>query len=208
MPSYRRASMSAHQNIVQRTSNHNFRIKCVFNTVPNNDLTGTTAITNTNSVTTLPDSRHGFVLRFLGNNYLSVAVSTPSTSTKTFWLYSVGPGTGGNVFSSSNYTVTLNTSNQLQCVIGGTTVTSSYVQPVNTWTFYVITTTPTAANIYVNTNPNPYGTAVLSTFTGDTNPIYFGSLAGSGYYTGYMDDIRLFQGVVNTNQIAGSYLGN
>jgi len=174
--------------------------------VPTTDVTGTYTITNTGSVTAVADPTgiRGYVFQFSGANYLSVTATTPINSTRTFWLYSATPGAGGagygNVFSTLLSPAYFNGTTQLTSGI----VSSPYVQTTN-WIFYAITFTSTTVSMYVN------GTLVstgANSWSGDTNPTLFGAYnTGTNYYTGYMDDMRLYPNTLTSAQISAIYNG-
>lgn len=205
MPLKRISTIMKHNVNYQKDDFHNFRVKPVKNVVPTYDTTQKIAVTNTGSVQAVidPKNKRGFVLLFSGSNYLSITIPTPATFTKTFWLYSNSNMTG-NIFSSTNCKVSLNSASKLQCIVGSTTVTTNLVQGL-AWNFYAIVMTATSINIYINNNETPNVSSAITTFNGDTNVIQFGAVNGSGFYTGYIDDMRLYDVPLTTKQITSVY---
>jgi len=184
---------------------YSFRVKGNgTSTVPTTDIISS-SLTNTGSVTMYNDSTRGYVFNFSGANYLSIAVSTPVTSTKTFWVSSSTPTAGGgNVFSGNNYPIWFSGRTNLQAnsnFPNGTNVYSSKTQII-TWVFYAVTTTATSTSIYVN---GIFDVTASTTYSGDTSPIQFGAYTGTSNYTGYLDDMRLYPSVLSDAQILSIY---
>jgi hypothetical protein len=156
------------------------------------------------------DATRGYVFRFSGSNYLQISASTLTNSTKTFWLSSSTPSTGqGNVFSSNNFAVWFQATSTLKFYPGnsGTIYTSTTTQTI-TWIFYAITTSNTKTYMYINgSSSSNAGCNISAGWSGDTNPIQFGAYAGSNYYTGYMDDMRLYPSVLTSAEILQIYNG-
>jgi hypothetical protein len=167
---------------------------------------------NYNSVSMHFNSVRGNVFSFSGSNYLAVASTTPVISTKTFWLYS-GNATSGSVFSSPNYPVSLNMNSHLIS-------TPSYLSSNNhtwscssiqgsAWNFYAITVTATNNFIYINGNPTPCGggSQLGVNFNGDTTEIEFGANMGRNFYSGLIDDMRLYPYILSSVEMATIYSG-
>ena len=192
-----------------------FRIKSFTSTVPITDVDNIFTLNNTGTVTCVPDPlnvRGGYVFQFSGSNYLSISVNTPAISTKTFWVYTTTPSAGqGNVFSSTNYPVNFKTTNYLSALPNFLTVAnnnpSSVSQPAS-WTFYAVTCTASSVNIYMNGSSVQVATNSLTNFVGDTTDIQFGAYTASGYYTGYLDDVRLYPTVLTPAQMYAIYIGD
>ena len=81
--------------------------------------------------------------------------------------------------------------------------TSTIAQTTN-WTFYAITITSTHATTYVNGN---LASTATNSWGGDTSAIQFGANVGTNFYTGYIDDMRMYPYVLTTAQITAIYNG-
>lgn len=83
----------------------------------------------------------------------------------------------------------------------------NYSLSINTWYFVVFTQTGTTVNLYVN-GVNA-GTPALSGSTGIANasgePLYFGKGTDGGQYSGYCDDVSIFNRVLSASEIAQLY---
>jgi len=207
LPRYQNVSTSVTANVA-----YTFRVKAASTTVPTADITGIYTIFNTTNsnggpvvAVADPSGIRGYVFQFSGSNYLSIYSTTSVNSTRTFWLYSDAPGTGGvssgNVFSSMNLGMYFNGTSYLT----SGSVTSTIAQTAR-WTFYAVTTTSTIQTMYINGDGTPNASATVA-WSGDTNVIQFGARNGTNFYTGYIDDMRLYPYVLTTAQIAAIYNG-
>ena len=197
------------QNVIDLNTLNNtytFRVKAASTTVPTTDTTGVYQLFNTTNsnggpVVAVADPLgiRGYVFQFSGSNYLSIFAKTPPTSTRTFWLYTTSPGANANVFSSTSCTAYFLGTMFLITASG----TSTIAQTSN-WTFYAITITSTHATTYVNGN---LASIAANSWGGDTSTIQFGAYVGTNFYTGYIDDMRMYPYVLTTAQIAAIYNG-
>lgn len=193
------------------TTNLIFSIKATGRSVPAKDYTGQYSINNFANVVAAvdPANERNYVFQFNGSNYLSVIAKTPVNNTKTFWLYTEYASNGqGFVFSSINYTVWFPATNYLNwhtsfCLPDSKEYMSTIVQSTH-WMFYAITTTETDSYIYINGVLNAGGPAH---FEEETSEIQFGAYTGANFYTGYIDDMRLYDTVLSVEQINGIYKG-
>jgi hypothetical protein len=194
------------------TSNLIFSIKATNFSVPDRDYTNNYTITNNSNVVAVsdPDNLRGIVFKFNGSNYLSISAITPVTSTKTFWLYTgfLSVGQGNSVFSSKNYPVWFPDTKYLNWNasydVQNTQEYMSTFSQSTTWTFYAITTTGTTSHMYINGVLNFGGSM---SFEEDTSEIQFGAYIGANFYTGYIDDMRLYNIALNIDQIKAIYNG-
>jgi hypothetical protein len=193
-----------------------FRIKATTATMPTADMDNVFTLTNTGSVTCVADPlsvRPGYVFQFNGSNYLSIAVNTPAICTKTFWLYATNFIYNNNCFSSTNYPIYFNGSSTYIIASPGSGCTSPISQPAM-WTFYAVTCNSTSVSIYMNGSPSPVITTTLTTrFSGDTTSIFFGAYCNSSsvignFLNGYLDDMRLYPGILTPAQINAIYQGD
>jgi hypothetical protein len=194
------------------TSGLLFRVKTTTATVPSTDAFASIAITNNSSVTAVADpaGTRGYVFQLSGSNYLSISINTPTTSTKTLWIYSSTPSTGnGNVFSSNAYPVWFSGSTKLHWCPGysGQTTYSSAVDQGAAWTFYAITCNGSSTYMYINGSSVATGGGTNS-FAGDTAVIQFGAYVNTNNFTGYLDDMRMYNTVLTSEQILAIYNGS
>ena len=190
---------------------YQFRLKPFTNVVSSYDNTHNFALTNSNNVTVVndPAGSRGYVYQFNGSNYLSLNATTYYYgSTKTFWVYTSTPSAGqGNVFSSTSYTVWFQGTNFLNVQPGSTKLTSNFTQGA-AWTFYAITVTSGTINMYINGSSTPTVTTSASGWSAnDTTAIQFGAYTGGNFYTGYLDDMRMYPMVLTASQISAIYTG-
>jgi hypothetical protein len=193
------------------TTNLIFSIKATGCSVPTKDYTEKYIINNFANVIAAvdPANERNYVFQFNGTNYLSIIANTPVNNTKTFWLYT-DCATSGQcfVFSSMNYPVWFPATNYLNwhtsfCLPDSKEYMSTIPQSTR-WTFYAITTTDTESYIYINGVLNAGGAA---NFEEETSEIQFGAYTGVNFYTGYIDDMRLYDTVLSVDQIKGIYNG-
>lgn len=182
--------------------NFQLQLKSYTSTVPTVDTTNTYAITNTNTVSMVLDATRGYVFYFKGSNYLTITAPTNINSTKTFWVKTSTPSNGGgNVFTSGGvYPVWFGSSNYLGFHSGGT----NYKDPTDEgtgWVFYAITTTSTNCAMYVNGSLTPNCGGVVTSWSGLTGNIQFGALGTGNFYTGYLDDMRLYNYTLTPSEI-------
>lgn len=193
---------------------YTFRIKGTNYTVPTKDTTNTYTITNTGSTTMFNDSIRGYVFSFSGSNFLQVTANSPINSTKTFWVSTSTPSSGGgNLFSSVNYPIWFESTNYLKFSPNfnngtGNKYISTISQPI-TWAFYAITTTSTNTYMYINGNTTAnIGGTITGGWAGETNvAIQFGAYVLGNFYTGLLDDMRLYPTVLTNSQIQQIYNG-
>ena len=194
------------------TSGLLFRVKTTTATVPSTDAFASITITNNSSVTAVADpaGTRGYVFQLSGSNFLSISINTPTTSTKTLWVYSSTPSTGnGNVFSSNAYPVWFSGSAKLHWCPGysGQTTYSSAVDQGAAWTFYAITCNGSSTYMYINGSSVATGGGTNS-FAGDTADIQLGAYVSANNFTGYLDDMRLYNTVLTAQQILAIYNGS
>jgi hypothetical protein len=154
------------------------------------------------------DSVRGFVFSFSGANYLSLNPNQQFvTQTRTFWLSSPTSNAGnGAVFDSTRFVMYFNSGTLLKFYPnfqGGLSGFSNVGQGT-TWIFYAVTLTETTMNIYVN---GSFVTSVLNTWTGENSEFQFGAYSGRDFYTGLIDDMRLYPLALTATQILDIYNG-
>jgi Concanavalin A-like lectin/glucanases superfamily len=180
-----------------------FKVKSLTTEVPS-VVDGLTLI-NTNNVTMINDASRGYVFNFNGSNSLRLNVATPVASTKTFWL---SVGNPANEFNNVYSTVTrpiyfLKTSFSKAFVNFSTnTKVESNVPQTVEWKFYAVTVSATETKMYVN---GILRQTQLATSNGETNPIYFGCYENSAFYTGLIDDMRMYDSVLSPDYIQRMY---
>ena len=182
-----------------------FRVSSNTATVPTTTTGTSYTITNTGSVAMINDATRGFVFSLTGGNCLSVAVTTPLNTTKSFWLSSSTPASsGGNAFSTTKCPIWFNGGTFLKAGVNHPSPTNvfSTIAQTSTWLFYTITTSDTTTTMYVN------GTQVATAsvaWTGDTTTMYFGAYQGANFLTGRMDDIRFYSSILTATEINALY---
>ena len=176
-----------------------FRVNSKTSVVPT--ISNGYTITNNNGTIMINDPARGFVFRFIGNNSLSLNVSTPLNSTKTFWVSTTTPASGSNnIFSTTKMPIWFNGTTLLRASVNypGTDVTSTIAQ-TSTWLFYAVTTTPTTTSMYIN------GNLVASSavaWTGDSATMFIGAYQGSSFFnSGFIDDLRLYSFILTQPEI-------
>jgi hypothetical protein len=208
---------------------YTFRVKGTTTTVPTTDVSGTpilnklgNGISTGSLVTMYNDPSRGYVFSFSGSNYLQINLNNAATHTKTFWVSSSTPESGGGAVFSSVYNP--------HSFEGGKKLVSSFLtdngsggfvvtQDISTltqglsWTFYAITVTATST---ASTSFSVYINGVLSStkqlpgpapkWINDSN-FQFGASGGDYRYTGYLDDIRFYPSVLSDTQILQIYNG-
>ena len=164
-------------------------------------------LTNTN-VVMITDAKRGPVFSFSGNGFLSINQATPVNSTKTFWVmipkFSFA---NNNVFSSIRMPVWFNGTTFLRASVnfgvgGGGEVISTVAQTSGVWKFYAITTTATTTNLYVD------GVLVKTgnfAWGGDTAVINLGAYMGTSFFSGRLDDMRLYSSTLSATEINTIY---
>lgn len=171
------------------------------------------------------DGRYGKALSFNGSSsYVSVADNAafkPTTAiTFAFWIYWTGSTYSQIIhrqdfFAFKGYDISVDNTNQLQFGLGDGTA-NTYVfcgansVPTNTWTHFVCTwSNGGVLTVY----RNGVSLAVSSTFAGPiayaTGDLYFGrnSLAAGNYFTGYLDEVRIYNVGVTSGQALTMYSG-
>lgn len=182
-----------------------FRVKSTTLTVP----TTVDGITLTNfNVSMINDSIRGSVFNFTGANYLSINVPTPVNSTKTFWLMMPNVTLDNhNVYSSNRMPIWFSNTTFLRASVnfllgGGGDVTSTVAQTAGVWKFYAITTTASQTNLYVDGNLVTTGNV---TWGGDADVINLGAYLGTSFFTGRLDDMRLYSNTLTATNINELY---
>jgi hypothetical protein len=154
------------------------------------------------------DSLRGPVFNFIGSGCLSVNQATPVNSTKTFWVMIPKISlANNNVFSSTKMPVWFNTTTLLRASVnyGGTgaaDIISTSAQVSVIWKHYAVTTTATQSNLYVD------GVLVKTgvvNWAGDTASLFFGAYNGQSFYTGRLDDMRLYSSALSATEINNIY---
>ena len=115
------------------------------------------------------------------------------------WVYRNSSGTYGLVSkgtSTTGWSVSLNSSNQVVFSFASSTITSTATVSATTWTHIAVVRTGTGTNqttIYVGGSSS--GTGTVSTDFSQTNVMYIGAdrVAGSPM-NGYIDDLRITKG--------------
>jgi hypothetical protein len=129
--------------------------------------------------------------------YFSVGYNLRTDYTVSFWLY--GAATSGNVFSTSNVTIGLTTNvytlNNVS--LGGQNFTPS------TWQHIVVTYLGdfSTANLYVNGTLSVSGVSIPTPYLPDTTT----PLTVCQGWTGTIDNIRVYTGVMTTAQVSALY---
>jgi hypothetical protein len=185
-----------------------FKVKSSTATVPT-VVNGLTLINN-NNVTMVNDATRGYVFTFNGSNSLKLDVPTPSISTKTFWVLTSTPSADyNNVYSSLTRPIFFARTDYLRTFINFTTPTStrvlSTVQQTGIWKFYAITTNATETKMYVD-GILVATEAVIS--NNEINPIYFGCYDGNSFFTGLIDDMRMYSSILSPTYIKLMFLEN
>jgi hypothetical protein len=181
-----------------------FRVKSFSSEVPS-VVDGLTLI-NTNNVTMIYDGSRGYVFSFNGLNSLRLNVATPVASTKTFWLSVGNPANEfNNVYSTVTRPIYFLKTSFLKAFVNfsttNTKVESNVPQTVE-WKFYAVTVSATETKMYVN------GILIQTqqaSSNGETNPIYFGCYENSAFYTGLIDDMRMYDSVLPPDYIQRMY---
>jgi len=171
------------------------------------------------------DGRYGKALSFNGSSsYVSVADNAafkPTTAISfAFWIYWTGSAYSQIIhrqdfFAFKGYDISVDNTNQLQFGLGDGTA-NTYVfcgansVPTNTWTHFVCTwSNGGVLTVY----RNGVSLAVSSTFAGPiayaAGDLYFGrnSLAAGNYFTGYLDEVRIYNVGVTSGQALTMYSG-
>ena len=182
-----------------------FRVKSSTLTVP----TAVDGFTLTNTtVSMVNDVKRGPVFNFTGTNYLSLNVPTPVNSTKTLWVMMPNiTSANNNVFSSAKMPVWFRGTAFLRASVnfgvgGGGDVISTVAQTVGVWKFYAVTTTATSSSLYVD---GVLVRTVNLSWGGDTAVINLGAHTGSSFFTGLLDDMRLYSSTLTATDINSLY---
>lgn len=182
-----------------------FRVKSSTLTVPAT-VDGLTIINN-NNIMMINDTVRGPVFNFVSTGCLSVNQETPVNSTKTLWVMIPKISfSNNNVFSSTKMPVWFNGTTLLRATVnfggaGATDIVSTTAQS-NVWKHYAITTTATQSNLYVN------GVLVKTgvvNWAGDTASLFFGAYNGQSFYSGRLDDMRLYSSALSATEINDIY---
>lgn len=183
-------------------STYTFRVNSITSVVPT-VVDGFTLV-NSGAVAMINNGVRGFVFNLTGANHLRLVLSTPLSSTRTFWV-STTPAGSYNTFSTTKLPIWFNGTNFLRATVNfptvGVDVTSTSPQNA-TWKHYAITTSATSTALYVNGVLNASASVA---WTGDTATMYFGSYQGSSNLTGLMDDIRFYASILTATEIQNLY---
>jgi Concanavalin A-like lectin/glucanases superfamily len=181
-----------------------FRVKSFSSVVPS-VVDGLTLV-NTNNVTMIYDGSRGYVFSFNGLNSLKLNVPTPTSSTKTFWVSVGNPSNEfNNVYSSVNRPIYFLRTSFLKAFVNFSTtnikVESNVPQTVE-WKFYAVTVSPTETKMYVNGILTE--TRAVSSIV-ENSPLFFGSYEDSVFYTGKLDDMRMYDSILPPAYIERMY---
>ena len=183
-------------------STYTFRVNSETATVPT--VADGFTITNTGAVAMINNGVRGFVFNLTGSKYLSIVATTPTSSTKTFWV-SATPSGSDNTFSTNKLPIWFNGTNFLRATVNFPTVpvdiTSTSSQN-NQWKHYAITTTATTTTMYIN---GVFNASASVAWTGDTATMYFGAYNGTSTLIGLMDDIRFYTSILTPTEILNLY---
>lgn len=158
-----------------------------------------TNATDTNAVTMVSDPGRiysSYLYKFNGPlSYFYFNMYTAKiNTTRMFWIYVTSSQADKDVFCSSNYKISFDTSQKIVVKLNGsTTATCDIPQPLNQWTHYAIVCTDTSCNIYMNGSLNQTVAGKLS------NEDY--SNVSLGKFTGYMHNMRLYNQTVDQTGI-------
>ena len=182
-------------------STYTFRVNSETSVVPT--VADGFPITNTNAVVMINNATRGFVFSFNGSRCLSLAVSTPLSSTKTFWLAG-NPVGNNNAFSTAKLPIWFNNTNFLRVTVnfGASIDVLSTINQGNAWQHYAITTSATTTTLYVNGVLNASASVA---WTGDTATIFLGAFTGTSFLTGQLDDIRFYTSILTATEIQNLY---
>lgn len=149
------------------------------------------------------------VFSFSGGNYLQISYNLPVVFTRTFWVSTATPGTNsGNVFSTAKSPVYFNGSTFLKNEVnwGSSTWAScvSTTPQTSTWIFYAVVQTASTVAMYVN-GLLAASSSAGSAWVGDTSVIQFGAFQSGSFYTGYLDDMRLYVRALSATEISSIY---
>lgn len=184
--------------IINEVADYTFKVKATTTTFPTTDVCGN-PLTNTNNVVLYNDITRGYVFNLSGANYLTINNPTPINFSRTLWISSTSPITSyGNVFSSAKFPILFNQTTLLKFIAnwGGTnTALTSNITQTSTWVFYALTVTATNMTLYINGSQT-------ATASGDTANTQFGNYSGgTNYFTGYLDDMRMYPYALTASQI-------
>ena len=173
--------------------------------VPANDNTNTTTLTNS-GVTITTDATRGKVLAFNGSAYFNTNYSLPILHTRLFWVKFTSTGLNNNTLSSNSRpiwgsgSVYMNFSMNFGGGGGIYTDTNSFTTGV--WYLYALTYNGTTAVLYRNGNVN-FSIVVSSIMTPDT--IQIGAFQSGNNLSGYLDNIRCYNTALTQSQIQAKY---
>jgi hypothetical protein len=118
------------------------------------------------------------------------------------WVYRNTVGAEHNIAvtrssaGNDGWNLRINSSNTLQFYYtGGSTVTSTGTIPATTWTHVAATRSGTTVRLFINGTID--GSATFSNGTANTQPLRIGvdNSNSTGYFNGYIDDLRITKGV-------------
>ena len=129
--------------------------------------------------------------------YLTVGYNLRTDYTVAFWIY--GAATTGNIFSTSNVTIGLNTN---VYTLNQVSLGTQNFAP-DAWQHVVVTYLGdfSTANLYVNGTVAAYDVNLPTPYVPDTVT----PLTICEEWTGTIDNIRVFTGVMSTSQVAALY---
>ena len=183
-------------------STYTFRVNSETSVVPT--VADGFTITNTNAVVMINNATRGFVFSFNGSRCLSLVVSTPLSSTKTFWLAGAPVG-NNNAFSTTKIPIWSAATNFFRASVNfptsGTDVISTSPQ-TNLWKHYAITTSATTTSLYIDGVLNASASVA---WTGDTATIFLGAYQGTSFLTGQLDDVRFYTSILTATEIQNLY---
>lgn len=182
-----------------------FRVKSFTSTVPS-QVNGLSLI-NTSDVSTVYDSKRGYVFSFNGLNSLKLNIVTPIESTKTFWVSVGNPYNDfNNVYSSLARPIYFLRTSYLKSFVNfihpSNTKVESNIPQTAEWMFYAVTTSASETKMYVN------GVLVETKSVSsiqETSPIFFGCYNNSAFYTGKLDDMRMYDSILPPAYIERMY---
>jgi hypothetical protein len=182
-----------------------FRVKSFSSVVPS-VVDGLTLI-NTSDVSMVYDGSRGYVFSFNGLNSLKLNVQTPIESTKTFWVSVSNPYNDyNNVYSSLARPIYFLRTSYLKSFVNfiypSNTKVESNIPQTAEWIFYAVTTSASETKMYVNGILTE--TRAVSSIV-ETSPIFFGCYNNSAFYTGKLDDMRMYDSILPPAYIERMY---
>ena len=180
--------------------------------VPTIDNTAVYTIINTGSVAMVNDTTRGYVFNLTGANYLSFTYASPQNVSRTFWTKSSTRSTSsGNNFSSNMWPIWYSGTNYMNSSTafsgGGGTIITDPTDEGTGWVFFAVALSATTHTMYVNGILTPRVTSSNGTWSGEaSNTIWIGSFQGANYFTGYLDDLRIYNRTLTAEEAKTIYL--